>query len=178
MPPCINATIYIIKICNIISKNEGGVKGRLEFFQKFIRFGSGILPQVKKKKLYRYNWLKTFVIAYQFFRTHCFQKSNIYGTFYQTLRFSPNKGSWQEHTTRTLRLPSKNWAEHKPVGLPLSFLYTFPFHLCQCCCLGMWFSPLWCILQMKKHEIPDKLSGRSHLVETSLSNENSSIIIT
>ena len=41
------ATIYIIKKCNIIfQKWGGGVKGRLEFFQKFIRFGSGTLPQV------------------------------------------------------------------------------------------------------------------------------------
>ena len=48
MPPCINATISIIKkIAYQFFKNEGGVKGRLEFFQKFIRFGSGILPKVQ-----------------------------------------------------------------------------------------------------------------------------------
>ena len=39
-----NATISITKKCNIIFQNLGGVKGRLEFFQKFIRFGTGILP--------------------------------------------------------------------------------------------------------------------------------------
>ena len=44
MPPCINATISIKKIATWFSKNEWGGKGLLDFFQKFIRFGSGILP--------------------------------------------------------------------------------------------------------------------------------------
>ena len=42
MPPCINATISIIKICNIIFQKWGGVSKAV--FQKFIWFGSGILP--------------------------------------------------------------------------------------------------------------------------------------
>ena len=43
MPPCINATISIIKNLqhDFSKKKGGGVKGRLEFFQKFIRIGSG-----------------------------------------------------------------------------------------------------------------------------------------
>ena len=45
MPPCVNATISIKKICNIIfQKWGGGVKGRLEFSWKFIQFGSRTLP--------------------------------------------------------------------------------------------------------------------------------------
>ena len=46
MPPCINATISILKDLqhNFPKMRGGGVKGRLEFFQNFIRFGSGILP--------------------------------------------------------------------------------------------------------------------------------------
>ena len=36
------------KNCNLISKKweGGGLKGRLQFFQKIIRFGSGILPLI------------------------------------------------------------------------------------------------------------------------------------
>ena len=33
----------------------GGVKGRLEFFQKFIRFGSGVLPSVGNEIINRGN---------------------------------------------------------------------------------------------------------------------------
>ena len=46
MPLCINVTIYIIKkkLQSNFPKRGLGVKGLLEFFQKFIRFGSGILP--------------------------------------------------------------------------------------------------------------------------------------
>ena len=34
------------KFATSFSKREGGVEGRLEFFQKIIRFGSGTLPLV------------------------------------------------------------------------------------------------------------------------------------
>ena len=44
MPPCINATISILKKLQYNFPKMGGDEGRLEFFQKFIRFGSGILP--------------------------------------------------------------------------------------------------------------------------------------
>ena len=44
------------KKCNItFQKWGGGVKGRLEFFQKFIRFGSGILPFKQISSLTRPN---------------------------------------------------------------------------------------------------------------------------
>ena len=42
MPPCINATIFIIKDLQYNFPKLRG--GRLDFFQKFIRFGSGTLP--------------------------------------------------------------------------------------------------------------------------------------
>ena len=43
--PCIYATISIIKNCNItFRKLGGGVEGRMEFFEKFIRFVSATLP--------------------------------------------------------------------------------------------------------------------------------------
>ena len=48
VPPSIYSTISIIyKILwfyNFLKMTGGAVKGRLEFFHKFIRFGSGILP--------------------------------------------------------------------------------------------------------------------------------------
>ena len=48
-----SATISIIKNCNMIfQKSGGGVKDRLEFFRKFMRFGSGTLPFPKKKKTF------------------------------------------------------------------------------------------------------------------------------
>ena len=48
MLPCINATISIIQsLQHNFPKMRGGgrVNGHLEFFQKFIRFGSGTLPE-------------------------------------------------------------------------------------------------------------------------------------
>ena len=52
IPPCIYATIFIIKNCNIIFQKWGwGVKGRLEFFQKFIR--TLLLRQMKNSTLLR-----------------------------------------------------------------------------------------------------------------------------
>ena len=45
MPPCINATITIIESLQYnYPKMRGGVKGRLEFLQKFIQVGRRILP--------------------------------------------------------------------------------------------------------------------------------------
>ena len=44
MPPCINATISIVENLQDNFFNEGGVEGRLEFFQKFIRFGGATFP--------------------------------------------------------------------------------------------------------------------------------------
>ena len=45
IPPCIYATISIInKLQYNFLKMRGGVKGRLEFFRKFIRFGCRTLP--------------------------------------------------------------------------------------------------------------------------------------
>ena len=39
--------IHYKKLQHNFPKMRGGVKGRLEFFQKFIQFGSGILPKVQ-----------------------------------------------------------------------------------------------------------------------------------
>ena len=41
--------IHYKKFATYFSKNEGGVKGRLEFCQNFIRFVSGILPLIYNK---------------------------------------------------------------------------------------------------------------------------------
>ena len=40
----INIHIHCEKIAVYFSENEGAVEGRLDFFQKFTRFGSAILP--------------------------------------------------------------------------------------------------------------------------------------
>ena len=51
MPPCIIATISIIKW------GGGGIRGRSECFQKFIRFGSGILPvKISSLKTGHHTW--------------------------------------------------------------------------------------------------------------------------
>ena len=45
IPLRIYATISVIKKLQYNFPKMGGVKGRLEFFLKFMRFGSGILPE-------------------------------------------------------------------------------------------------------------------------------------
>ena len=69
MPPCINATISIIKIAIKFSKNEsvGGVEGRSEFFQKIIRFGSRTLPLAFQEDFDLF-----------FTKPNCVEKSQIY----------------------------------------------------------------------------------------------------
>ena len=60
MPPCINASypfIHYKKMQHDFPKMRGwGVKGRLEFFQKFIWFGSGILPKVFEWEAWEQCW--------------------------------------------------------------------------------------------------------------------------
>ena len=60
MPPSINATISIIKKLqhNFPKMRGGGVKGRLEFFQKIIQFGSGILPKVQLPHIVLSFWIE------------------------------------------------------------------------------------------------------------------------
>ena len=52
--------IHYKKFATYFSKNEGGGKDRLEFFQKIIQFGSGILPIEKWCSLHR-NALQCFL---------------------------------------------------------------------------------------------------------------------
>ena len=52
--------IHYKKFATWFSENEGGVKGRLEFFWKFVRFGSAILPlkgHHHPHSLHHYSWI-------------------------------------------------------------------------------------------------------------------------
>ena len=82
IPLCIYATISIIKnLQHNFPKMRGGVKGRLEFFQKFIRFGSGTPPLSEilcKWIVYFIFWkfIFSFQRAYKWFNSKFNSKQN------------------------------------------------------------------------------------------------------